>query len=308
MSKDHHERLSVRDPRGAVEPAAQTFAIDPPGINPRVIGEFLHRRWRMIAATCCIGLILSTVAAYSAPPTYTANAQLLVEARALRPAGKVLNDDPAIETEIAMLTSDAHLRHVMETLIVKRHDYFEVQDGALLAGARVWLVDQVHRTLSYLGLREKEDDSHSMSLAAFKRGLSVAQERKSRIITIKYTHVDPERAALAANEIAELHVATREEMKRSNAQELLEWVDRELDAAQASVKDAKRAYQRLRLSSGLDEKAPKETFLIADTARQLGDAQDALARLQASKQAPPRRIQRRRANLRIVDVRGPFGA
>jgi uncharacterized protein involved in exopolysaccharide biosynthesis len=88
-------------------------------LNFRHIANILHRRWKMILK---VGLIVAAVVGSIGlfiPPRYTAKAQIVVDPQRgnVQPVPVGVLDEAAVETHVAMMLSDSHLKRVLDSLL-----------------------------------------------------------------------------------------------------------------------------------------------------------------------------------------------
>jgi uncharacterized protein involved in exopolysaccharide biosynthesis len=167
-------RQSVYSPRSQrnlssdpYEPNEAESVVRPPEVG-RVL-ENVVRRWRLILACVCVGATLALVAGVILLPRYTAKALLIdTESENSDPAHR---DEGAIDTHIAMLTSQAHLERVLAM----------IEQNPQLKGRYARVSD-------------------------LERHLKVLQELRSHLIAINFTAKSPEVAAGVANAIARLYI------------------------------------------------------------------------------------------------------
>jgi polysaccharide biosynthesis transport protein len=142
------------------------------GGRPPEIGRILEnvsRRWRLILTCVGVGATLALIAGLVLLPRYTAKALLIdteSESDITRRA-----DEGAIDTHIAMLTSQAHLEHVLAAM----------EQDPQLKGRYARVSD-------------------------LERHLKVMQELRSHLVAINFTAKSPQVAAGVANEIARLYI------------------------------------------------------------------------------------------------------
>src|ERR1700756_3683407 len=109
MKHDLGDRIPLaRAPRAEPKPANVGDRLAPdPGLQFHQLMNALRRRRGLIIAVSAAGTLLAAVAAVAIPPSYTATAQIVVKsARAVPGLAAVEGpDDPAVDTQVAMLTS-----------------------------------------------------------------------------------------------------------------------------------------------------------------------------------------------------------
>ncbi|MBR0722543.1 GumC family protein [Bradyrhizobium manausense] len=204
---------------------------DRPKISPevgfrQVIG-ILRRRSRLILTVAGVGTILAGVTGLLIAPKYTATAQLVQVQGPASLSPEALQQ--AVDTQVTMLTSPYHLRHVLDSF--RNDPRFrgltpdpEADPAVTPAPAEpqtnepgslglkelerrlgVWIGPLLHHKRAGAGL--KFDD--------LQRRLQVLQERRSRIINVTFQWTTPERAADIVNRIVELYVQSNAEQQRA---------------------------------------------------------------------------------------------
>ena len=162
------------------------------------------RRFHFVLASVVVGVGLAALVAFYVMPIYTAKTLLVVGDGQLGDSRN--SDDMSIDTQIAMLTSRAHLEQVLQSL---------------------WREPRLRRAIP----RFRDLEKH----------LKVMQELKSRVIAVIYTAKSPIVAAEVANRVATLYVdgfAGRlqlfDEVTKHNAKQITALND-ELQRAEAEL-------------------------------------------------------------------------
>ena len=220
-SNEHAER---------VRPAAAIAS----ELHVHQIFGILRRRWRLVVAMAILGAMLAGVATVMVPPKFTARAQIVVEpgrtASSGRGATRVAGVDAlAIDTQMTMLTARDHLRAVLISLaddptfsqtaneqqsgakpMAPTPDQSRVQKERLFAELERWVTGLIARIRTLISQKDAIP-----TFDEFERTLRVDQERRSRVITIRYTSKSPEQAAAIANRVVELYVHNQTERVRA---------------------------------------------------------------------------------------------
>ncbi len=155
-------------PADPFEPSETEASNRPPEIG-RIV-ENLVRRGRLILVCIGVGATLAIIASLVLLPRYTAKA-LLMDTDSENGDVARRADEGAIDTHIAMLSSQAHLEHVLAAM----------EQDPQLKGRYARVSD-------------------------LERHLKVMQELRSHLISINFTAKSPVVAAGVANEIARLYV------------------------------------------------------------------------------------------------------
>ncbi len=169
----------------------------------------LRRHRRLIIAVAAIGTVLAGTVGLLIPRKYTATAEIVVDPQQADAAIGVAtaNQAPgeaAIDTQVAMLTSREFLRRVFDSL--------SAGQGTPVTGANA---------IRHTGEKARADTAREID--KLQRWLKVMQVRRSRVISISFTSTSPETAAAIANRIADLHIASTIDQKRTQThQELVQ--------------------------------------------------------------------------------------
>jgi len=260
--------------------------------------SILRRRRGVIIATAVVGTSLASVASLIIPPQYTAKSEIVYETQAIdagdgKPAIKQPDDEAAFLNRMTALTSRPHLKRVLDSLLqdpdfraAASHGPNEAQsivDGLRL-GFIALLRDAVVRLVGSGELQSQwPTESDERRLDAFERPLNVYQERGSHVIAVTFRSTNPRQAALAANRLAELYVASENERNRAQTRGLLSSLDQRIPEAREELQRAEAAVQNYRIAHGVAD--PNQSDLadqkLADLTRQLTAAESDLAKRQA---------------------------
>src|SRR5215510_8607740 len=94
-------------------------------LHLRQLINLLRRRWKLITAAGVIALGLAAAIGLVIPPRYTATAQVIVDPprgsnSAGQPSAVGVLDDAAVQTHVAALVSQSHLKRVFDSLVAER--------------------------------------------------------------------------------------------------------------------------------------------------------------------------------------------
>jgi polysaccharide biosynthesis transport protein len=258
----------------------------------------LRRRRGVIIATAVVGTSLAAVASLMIPPQYTAKAEIVYETQAIdagdgKPAVKRPDDEAAFLNRLTALTSRPHLKRVLDSLLqdpefraAASHEPTEARSiiDSLRLGFIARLRDAVVQLVASGELQgQLPTESEEKRLDAFERRLNVYQERGSHVIAVVFRSTSPQQAALAANRLAELYVASENERNRAQTKRLLRSLDERIPEAREELQSAEAAVQIYRIAHGVA--GPNQSDLtdqkLADLTRQLTAAESDLAKRQA---------------------------
>ncbi|GAU81850.1 tyrosine-protein kinase Wzc [Bosea sp. BIWAKO-01] len=263
-----------------------------PGPLPfqRIVHALSRRRGLILAmmllgggGVAIVGLIMS--------PAYTATTQIVVDRASEGSSGtsqaSQAIDDAAIDTHLAVLSSDAHLRRVASALLLAHEEgvaagnqpdswLHRVQDG--LGAAWSFITQPFKRSSD-----SQSPDSNESALAQqLKRSVKIGQERRSRVLSVVATDSDPRRAAEIANTVAHVYIEDTAQRKRTDAEQLVVWLAKRVPEMRLEVARAEEELQAYRLLHGatVDGTPDVTGQQIAQLARQLALAKSDFAATQ----------------------------
>lgn len=308
------ERLSDQsDGRfGAHEDVIDRGAPDEPGAAHQLSLLFIALRQRLGLLALCIigGTALGILLGAFVTPQYTASTLIAIEPNApelvaLDRTGLAPVVDPAaIRTEITVLTSREHARRVVEELDLDEDPAFVAEEEApdlkdhILSWVREpWVIattfasdDQEVEELALEAEPVAEEKAETAELppvdeaaGSLQRQLWVTHEEDSRLITVRFTSPDAEKAALIANTVGRVYLEAKLQNKREEASEASLWLSQRLELLRSDVERAEAAIQRYRSANGLAPADKTDTVdeQLADINRQLAGAQAELAERRA---------------------------
>ncbi|MBD9375244.1 hypothetical protein IB238_21720 [Rhizobium sp. ARZ01] len=253
----------------------------------------------LIGAMAGLGTFVTVIAALAAPPSYTATAQIVIDPGRDATHSTIYEtvDPTVIDTAIAILTSEDHFRSVRASL----YDYPGFQSetreetSALrnsIEELRAWLHALVGSIKSIFPVPddpkpESGDERPGIpSVGELRAGLTVNQERRSRIISVSYTGKSPEKTAVIANQFVDLHIKELRDRNRQAAERLAARLDQRLVEVKAKAQDAEERVQSFRIIHGTNS-VEADAELIAQTRRQLARARSEIAVREAAIDTPP---------------------
>ena len=191
----------------------------------------LRRQWAVILVTAALALAACIVYLWIAPPTYTAQVQILlgaefradfVQQQSLLAAAAV--DGPQIETNIQILKSRAIAVAVINQL--KLADDPDLTESGPLSSF-------LHRSRP---LKDPEADPLESLIAAFQGRLKASQVNISRVVEVSFTSSNAMRAAEIANAVASAFIADQLNAKFEASRMATSWLQERLrDLAQQAL-------------------------------------------------------------------------
>ncbi|WFU56484.1 Wzz/FepE/Etk N-terminal domain-containing protein [Bradyrhizobium pachyrhizi] len=230
---------------------------------------FLRRRAPIILMTGFLSLVLAALYLVTATPTFTATAQLIVDAKA--PSSDTASVTTAVESQIAILRSDGVARATIEKLGL-------ADDREFSAGALHRLSQTTSRLLGW-SRPETGGNITRDAVEAFARKLTVKRAGLTYIVDLAFNSVDPDRAAEILGTVVETYVTTQMDAKYKWGLQNEKWVkDRvnELSNQAATAKRAVTEYNGAR--NGVAAPAGIASSQSKDELRELEATADAAAR------------------------------
>lgn len=252
--------------------------------------DVIRRHRILVGAIAIFGTFVTVIAALAVPPSYTATAQIVMDAGPRDPNSTRTTifetvDPTVIDTAIAILTAEDHFRSVQASLYdqpvfqSKKPEETSVLRNSI-GELRSWLRAFIGSIKSIFSKPDdpKADDVRPgiPSVGELRAHTTVNQERRSRIISVSYTDKNPEKAAVIANQFVNLHIEELKDRNRREAERLLTWLDQRLVAVKAEVRQAEERVQSFRIIHGTNS-AEVDAELIAQTRRQLARARSEIA-------------------------------
>jgi capsular exopolysaccharide synthesis family protein len=192
-----------------------------PVVSLADVMDFLRRRLSIIALTCLAAWGLALLYLIVAVPKFTAEADLVIESK-----GTVA--DPAaistiVESQIGILRSDNIARAVIQKLDLAKDPEFL----GLTGGPR----STIRAIVRSLGWIKPETDETAMrfALESFQRKLSIKRVGLTYIVGLSFETIDPRRAALILNTVAETYIAQQMNAKYSSTLRDETWIKDQLN-------------------------------------------------------------------------------
>ncbi len=245
-------------------------AFEPEYIRFSDISAFVQRYSFTIAGSVIACAMLAAFYVTSTTPLYTAYTQILID-----PKGNQILDDrraeltldaAAIESQIALLTSDTIVRAVVEGLSLKNDPEY--------AGISVSLIDRIKvlfgKGKKSPGLEDIDEETRALQAVEVLRDtLDVRRLGLSYVINLSVTATNPEKAARLANAMAESYEREQIIARTRAARQSSEWLETRIYTLGSKLNEAARDLQNVRSGRGYaqshnDPKAtPQETVEVA---------------------------------------------
>lgn len=269
--------------------------------------QMVRRRLRLAIGIAAILTLVAAAVIMQLPKRYTAEALLVLNARASKlaelqsPTESLLSrtqaDQSIIRTETEILTSEVLLRAVAERLDLVNDPVFQGRkEPGAWAGWLQPIQDFVASLRGGSGGAASDDepatgDPLAKTVEQLGRAVSVVNEGGSYAIRIRAETGDPELSARIANSLAEAYLANQREQQAQTLKAASDWLSqrlRELRSAAVSADDAAerfRARNQLAQSGAptlLDTEIAEVTTALIEASKRLSRAQASLNEVRAA--------------------------
>ncbi len=212
---------------------------------PELVGILYGRRWLLLAGLL-LGGIAGGATALSIPPSFTAQALLLLEAqqtRAVPNSAPPALDGGVVDSQPQILASRALARDVIQRLGLDRDPELTGSGGVL---------ERLLDRLAGAGQSAETASDGGDLVGRFLERLTVRRDGKSYVIAVAYRSGEAAKAAHVANMVAELyqaHQLTRKLEQGSRARSLLA---EQSELARAQLARSEARLQEFRTRTGHD--------------------------------------------------------
>lgn len=247
------------------------------------LGALVRALWRArvwIVPLVIAAAVASFVGLSLMPPTYKADARLVVEARDLAiGAGdrqaeveRSVLDEQGVGSQVQLITSRDIARHVVETEnLVDDPEYHSFLTGLL----------------GRIGIGAPGTGSgEERVLEAFLDHLNVFQVEKSRVIQVEFTSRDPRKAARITTAIIDEYRRVSAEAKSRTSADATRWLATEIDALRKKVADAEAKVEQYR--AGADLFVGQNNVKISE--QQLGELNSQLTAMRGQRSETEARV------------------
>ncbi|MFI0843213.1 GumC family protein [Mesorhizobium sp. IMUNJ 23232] len=211
----------------------------------------MAKAWKRILLVAIVVSAVAFVLASLATPYYKAETRLLIETREsvfTRPDGQdagsgQMLDQEGVLSQVEVITSTDLLAQV-----AKKFNFASLPEFDAAAGQSMFT-----RLLVLAGLKSDpgEIPAEERVLEAFREKLKVYRVENSRVIAIEFSSEDPKLAAAVPNAIADAYLQFSRDAKLQSNTAATEWLEPEIQALTARVKEAEARVAAYRSQSDL---------------------------------------------------------
>jgi uncharacterized protein involved in exopolysaccharide biosynthesis len=214
-----NQDVTPSESRSAFEPLGEGLA-------------FIRRHLWIMLVTCSVMVVIALLYLIAAAPTFTANAQLIIDSKAA--PGDPASVSTIVESQIAIIRSENVARTVIQKLDLANDPEFASQG----------LLRRTKRSVSrMLGWSKPETEYSLMRYAtdSIARNLSVKRAGSTYIVDLAYDSGDSDRAAQILNAVVESYTSSQMDAKYKSALQSEKWVKERTNELSSQASAAKKA-------------------------------------------------------------------
>jgi exopolysaccharide transport family protein len=224
------------------------------------ISAVVRRHIRVLVGCLLLGTSLAVVASFHLTPLYTATSQVLIDPRERHVVDQksvlagLSADEPTIENQLEVLRSRLLAESVVEELELYRDPEFNprLREPDLQSRVSAWLGVSDPNDAPSLPPDLRRERELADVVDEFWAALEVDRLGVySFVLAISITSLDPDKAALIANTLAELYLTDQLEAKFQATRRATEWLEKRLAALREQVRDSERVVETYRAEHGL---------------------------------------------------------
>ncbi|HVY57324.1 MAG TPA: polysaccharide biosynthesis tyrosine autokinase [Xanthobacteraceae bacterium] len=221
----------------------------PPGsqlVSPAEIWRstvgFLRRQYFIIAAVTLLVLALGVTYLFTTPPSYTAHAMLMIDARKVQlfqqpsVVGDAVVDSSMVESQVELLKSENVALSVIKDLHLAEDPEFVGGGGGFL-GAVFGFIS------GYFGPEQppSEFELTRRAVGSLLRNLSIKRVGLTYVIDIGFRSLNPDRAAQIANAVADAYIVDQLDAKYEATKRASVWLQDRINELRQQASGADRA-------------------------------------------------------------------
>jgi polysaccharide biosynthesis transport protein len=192
----------------------------------------VRRHYRLIGLLTLLTIFLGSVYAFTTPPSYTAKATLIIDARKILPVGKealtqeaIADTEASVDSQVEILKSEKIALDVVKQLDLTKDPDLMGQGGSPIGKLIGSIIGSVSSWFDTAPPAPKSQSELEHAVAnAFAGRLTIQRVGLSYIIEVSFRAADPNRAAEIANATANAYVADQLGAKSQVAQRAAVWL------------------------------------------------------------------------------------
>ena len=193
---------------------------------------FIRRRLSIILLMCLITFGIALLYLVTAVPTFTADAELVIESKAA--SGEATSVSTIVESQIAIIRSESIASAVIRKLGLAEDPEFA--DRGVVHG----MIGPISRLLGW-SKPETEFSVMRHAIESFQRKLSVKRVGLTYIVEITFVCTDPERAVQILNTVVEIYLVGQMDAKYQSSIRGTKWVKDRMNELSRQASTAQKA-------------------------------------------------------------------
>jgi succinoglycan biosynthesis transport protein ExoP len=221
-------------------------------------GDFLRRQGGVIAAVTALALVAGCLYASLAPPRYSGQAVLLIDTHKNQvfepqqsPLGDLPIDSATVDTQIEVLKSERIALAVIQKLRLDLDPEFNAPSPGVVGFVLSHILSLLPSEAPKGTAPSADFQRTRIALATFESDLSVKRTGLTYTIEIDFRSRDPDRAAEAANAIANAYVADTLSAKFDDTRRAADWLQQQLKGLRDDASSAEQAVVEFRAKNNL---------------------------------------------------------
>jgi polysaccharide biosynthesis transport protein len=229
--------------------------------------SFVRRQFSVILFVTLLALALGVIYVVTARPSYTAQAQLLIDARKVQvfQQQSILGDSPIdaaqVESQAEILKSENIASAVIKNLRLADNPEFVGSGGGLLGA----LFNSVSSGFgSDAGKVASDFENFRIAMRTFQERLAIKRLGLSYVIQIGFWSYSPERAAEIANAVADAYITDQLEAKYQATRRASVWLQDRIKELRDQVSAAERAVVDFRTQNNIVSTGGNDKRLLGE--------------------------------------------
>ena len=228
----------------------------------KIFTGFLHRQYPVIVVASLLTVALAAVYLFTTPPSFTALAKLMIDARKVQlfQQQSVLGDAPPdpwlVDSQVEVLQSENVALAVIKDLHLTKDPQFlwpKLGLFSAIKGSVLGLVDSVLR-LFQSSSTSTSDPEFALTRAAverFQSQLIITRAGLTYIISVGFRAQDAQQAAKIANAVADAYIADQLEAKYQAALRAGTWMQDRIKELRVQATNAERAVEDFKTKNNI---------------------------------------------------------
>ena len=283
-----------------------------PEAMPRAISwhdfvGFIRRQISIVAFVVLLFIALGIIYSITARPTFTAQAELMIDARKLQVfqqqsiLGEIPIDTAQVESQVEVLKSENVALSVIKNLHLTEDPEFVGANGGLFGSLLSFIYSPFEADSA-----PSEFELTRRAVNAFESKLSIKRIGLTYIIQIGFQSYNPERSAQIANAVADAYIVDQLEAKYQATRRASAWLQDRIKELRDQVSAAEQAVVEFKTKNNIVSTGGPDKRLVGE--QQVAELSSQLVIARASSAEAKARLDRINSVLRADAPNASFGA